>query len=183
MQTIHEITSDEKIIYSAYVLKPRHQIFFEGPGRTKQSFKAESDINNIMARYLKTGVLEFTQKNEPRYGDVTGFEYQSAMQIVANAKSMFNELPAELRRRFQNEPAQLLAFVQNEANRVEAEEMGLLRPQAGAEEVPATPVAEELPLRAADGTFREQTRAEKRVEAAATKAAKPAEPPADQSTT
>lgn len=129
------------IFNTAYSLKPRIKITFSTKGRTKQSFKAECDINTIVSRFLRTGILDFAQKNEPRYGDTTGIEYQSAMNTVAAAKSLFNELPAALRNRFENEPAQFLDFVQDEDNREEATELGLLKPVEPPEEPAAIPPA------------------------------------------
>lgn len=128
-----------RIIYSAY--KPKLQQFLtcpEGPfGRTKQSFKAECDINNILAKFARTGVIDFANKNEPRYGDVSGLEFQSAQLIIAQGKTMFQELPSALRARFENDPAQFLDFVADEKNRDEARELGLLRPES----LPVTPTA------------------------------------------
>jgi len=136
-------------ILSAYSPKLRVQITCTKPGRTKQSFKAECDINTILARFLKTGVLDFTNKNEARYGDTTGLEYTQAMQTVAAARSLFAELPAHLRSRFENEPAKFLAFVQDEKNREEAQELGLLKPAtepvATSAALPATPPATTAP--------------------------------------
>lgn len=160
------LPSFPKIILSAYAPKIKLVTTFSTPGRTKQSFKAECDINNIMARFLKSGVLEFTQKNEPRYGDVTGIEYNDAMITVASAKTLFNELPAALRARFENEPARFLDFVNDDRNLEEAREMGLLKPKAqpAAEEpVPSTTLAPAAP---AGPTV-----------TPATTAAKPSEPP------
>lgn len=121
---------------TAYGTHLRTQFTPTGLGRTKQSFKNECDINQIMARFLRTGVMDFTQKNEPRYGDCTGWDFQAAMQVVAKAESMFAELPAELRDRFNNKPSEFLDFVNDRRNLEEARELGLLRP---AEKV-ATPV-------------------------------------------
>lgn len=131
-------------ILSAYSPKQRVQLVCTTPGRTKQSFKAECDINTIVSRFLRTGILDFAQKHEPRYGDTTGIEYQSAMQTVAAAKSLFNELPAALRSRFENEPAKFLDFVQNEGNRAEAEELGLLKPVQVATTTPPPPTGTPL---------------------------------------
>lgn len=184
-------TSDEKLIRTAYGPKLQISMSFPvGEDKTKQSFKAESDINNIMAQYLKTGLLDYVQRNEPRYGDTTGFDYQSAMFKIAGAKTMFNELPAELRARFDNEPANFLDFVQDDSNREEAIELGLLKPEVVQAAVAAkaaiaargadhTVEAPHEPLRDAQGQYREHTRAELRAEAKATKAAKPSEPPAE----
>jgi len=100
-------------------------------GRTKQSFKAECDINTIMARYRATGVLpDMALAAQGRFLDVTNFDYQEAMNTVATAQSVFNELPSELRARFKNDPAEFLDFTSNDNNRQEMAEMGLLSPQA-----------------------------------------------------
>lgn len=149
-------------------------------GRTKQAFRDESNINNIMQKFIKTGTLEFTNKNQPRYGDVTGADFQLFNNIIAAANTMFAEMPAALRNRFENDPAKFLDFVQNENNRAEATELGLLKPvqasEAQAQAQALSPSHREdgsathAPLRATDGTYREHTRKEKREEARAQKA-------------
>jgi len=97
-----------------------------GDGKTRQSFKEECDINNILARYQTSGILDFAQKHEPQYADVSAIDYQESMLKVAQAKSMFNDMPSSLRARFKNDPAQMLDFLQNPANRAEAETLGLV---------------------------------------------------------
>lgn len=116
---------------TAYSPKSRQQIHFTGPSRTKQSFKDECDINTIMRRYQSTGILPdlMNQKN-PQFLDVTGIDYQEAMQTVAEAHSLFQELPSRIRNRFKNDPAEFLAFTSDEKNRQELAEMGLLSPEA-----------------------------------------------------
>lgn len=126
-------------ILSAYSPKKRVQLKCSTLGRTKQAFKDECNINTIINRFLRTGVMDFAQKNQARYGDVTGIEYQSAMNTVAAAKSLFNELPAQLRDRFDNEPALFLDFVQDKRNEEEARELGLLKPKPIAPTAEATP--------------------------------------------
>lgn len=100
------------------------------PSRTKQSFRDECDINIIMGRYLQTGVIDFVAKHSPQYGDVTGADFQTAMQTVAQANSMFADLPSSLRERFGNDPAQFLDFVADDKNRAEAAQLGLLSKEA-----------------------------------------------------
>lgn len=126
---------------TAYSEKKKVALVSTLPSRTKQQFKEECDINNIISRFLKTGVLNFTSKNAPRYGDVTAIEYQDAMLKVAQARTLFAELPAAIRSRFDNEPAQFLAFVQDEKNRDEALAMGLLKSEATRVSAEATPLA------------------------------------------
>jgi len=122
-------------------LKPNHFITAYGPknrthlvipthelSRTKQAHLDECDINKIMSRYNKTGILDFVTKHAPCYGDATAGDYQSSMQIVATAQSMFHELPSAIRDRFQNSPAQFLDFLDDPANLSEMHSLGLLRP-------------------------------------------------------
>lgn len=116
---------------SAVSPRVRVALVFPAQGRTKQEFKAECDINNIMARYLRTGVIEFRNKYEPRYADVSGLDFNTAMEVVSKASSMFEELPAKLRERFENDPAKFLDFVGDEGNREEAKALGLIRSGVG----------------------------------------------------
>lgn len=98
--------------------------------RAKQSFKAECDINTIMSRYISTGILpETILKLNGQFLDCSGFEFQSAMDLVADASSMFQELPSAIRSRFNNDPASFLEFCSQDKNRPELAEMGLLRPE------------------------------------------------------
>jgi len=117
---------------SAYSPRVRVCIFFPALGRTKQAFKRECDINHIMAHFKKTGVVDFVNKNAPRYQDVTGLDYLEAMQTVTHAQSLFNELPSQLRAQFENDPALFLDFVSDPENTPEMARLGLLTPEATA---------------------------------------------------
>ena len=119
----------QPFFYTTYNRPSRLRITFVGPGRTKQSFKAECDINNIMKRYQQSGVIQHLKEGEPQFVDATGYDYQSAMQIVAQARSMFEQLPAHTRARFENNPAKLLDFAHDPANIQEAVQMGLVDPK------------------------------------------------------
>ena len=98
----------------------------EEPSLTQQHFKDETDINNILRQFNITGLLP-EQPLSPRYGDFTGIgDYHSALNAVIAAEDKFLALPANLRARFENDPAQLIAFLSDENNRSEAEKLGLL---------------------------------------------------------
>lgn len=116
---------------TAYGPKDRVKIGFTTKGRTRQNFKAECDINNIMARFRKTGVLDFTTRYQAQYADVSSVDFTRAMNMVAQAKSMFFAMPAHVRDRFGNKPESFLAFVQNPNNKEEARALGLLKPEDG----------------------------------------------------
>nr|QJB18981.1 MAG: internal scaffolding protein [Microvirus sp.] len=95
---------------------------------TKQSFKDECDINTIMSRYQSTGVLPDLEQAAPQYLDATGFDFQASMDYIANAHTLFHELPSSVRTKFGNNTASFMEFVSNPNNRSEMASMGLLRP-------------------------------------------------------
>lgn len=133
-----------KSLRNAYSPRKRVVTAVVGESRTKQSFRDECDINRIMARYQNTGVLEFMQRRDPQYADVSAVDYQEACNLVAEANSMFENLPSALRSRFDNSPAQLLGFLENPANLQEAISLGLVNPPASVPAVgsPGEPVAQ-----------------------------------------
>ena len=120
------------------------------PSMTKQSFKDECNINKIMAKFQKTGAIEHYAKHAPTYGDATPIQLMDAQQIIINAQTMFDDLPATIRKKFDNDPAKFLEFVQDEANSEEMIELGLrAKPQiqqsdkqGAAESKTTTPKAE-----------------------------------------
>lgn len=95
-----------------------------GPG-AKQSFKEECDINNIMAKYQRTGALSWLAKYDGQYGDFSAFDFMDAQLTVAKAKEMFGALPSSVRKRFQNDPAEFLDFMSRTENAEEAIKLGL----------------------------------------------------------
>ncbi|AXH75050.1 MAG: internal scaffolding protein [Microviridae sp.] len=112
------------------------------PSLTRQSFTDECDINRIMERFEKTGVLPQFLGNEPSYLDVSNVvDYHEALNIVNEANSLFYGLNAFLRSRFDNDPAKLVAFISDSANYEEAVKLGLVKARP-----PATPPAVAAPL-------------------------------------
>jgi len=80
-----------------------------------------------MARFAKTGTIEFVNTQKPQFGDASGIEFQTAMQTVAKANEMFDALPSKIRERFNNNAQELLIFLETEENRTEAVFLGLLK--------------------------------------------------------
>ncbi|QKI28939.1 VP3 [Kummerowia striata gokushovirus] len=94
---------------------------------TKQSFRDECDINNIMRRYEATGTIDHINRRQPQYGDFSDVSsYQEAIDIVTRAEELFSELPARVRDRFNNDPNNLLEFMADPNNKDEAMELGLI---------------------------------------------------------
>lgn len=106
-------------------------------GRTKQEFAEECDLNVLMRRYEKTGVLPTGKANPPRYVDAFDLpSFQESMQIVADAERAFMSLPSRVRGEFDNDPEKFVEFASNEANVDKLREWGLAKPQ----EAPLSPI-------------------------------------------
>ncbi len=97
-----------------------------GISRTKQSFKDECDINLLMKKYEKTGLLDHVNKFGGYYGDLPeSVDYQLALNSVLEAEAAFGSLTADIRAKFSNDPAEFLAFVADENNAEEIISLGL----------------------------------------------------------
>lgn len=95
-------------------------------GRTKQEFLEETDINQILKRWIKTGQAPFMASGVA-YGDFSGVtDFQESINIVTSTKQQFAALPSHLRDRFGNDPNQLLAFLENDENLEEARKLGIV---------------------------------------------------------
>jgi phage internal scaffolding protein len=94
--------------------------------KTEQSHKSEVDINNIVKR---AGAGELIAKvnalQEWTYDDVTNNDFQEAMNAIIKARDTFSSVPSQIRKRFDNDPAQFMDFVRNPDNKQELVEMGL----------------------------------------------------------
>lgn len=93
---------------------------------TEQHHKRECDVNEIIKKYDKQGLITHVSKFEARYGDLQGVDFKEAMDLITGAQSKFNELPAEIRKRFRNDPGELITFMEDENNREEAIQLGLI---------------------------------------------------------
>lgn len=99
--------------------------------RTHQSFAKDANINNIMSRYKKTGVLVdprlISSSRVPRFGDFSDIpDYSVMVQRVQQAERDFLTLPAAVRARFENDVSKALDFVADRANVKESVSLGLL---------------------------------------------------------
>lgn len=135
-----------KTIYDTY--KEKQGIIFKEPTMTIQSEKDNCDINVIMNRYATCGTpLPYrTDGVQPVYADVSDLgDYMENFQRCKQAEEMFNALPSTLRKELDNNPANLLPFIQDEKNKERCYEYGLLNKPAV--EAPQAPVvAPSLPV-------------------------------------
>lgn len=111
---------------SAGNLPPSTPYEEHSPGRTRQEDKAAADINHIMAKYERTGLLPVTNR-EAFFADVSNApDYRTAIERVHAVEDAFMQLPAKVRARFNNDPSSFLDFTADPANRDEMVKMGLI---------------------------------------------------------
>lgn len=96
---------------------------------TQQSAAADCDMNEIMRRALAGAIPSHVNPVAPVYGSLIGMgDLRDAMNLVRAAEEAFLKVDPFVRKRFHNDPAELLDFVGNDQNREEATKLGLLKP-------------------------------------------------------
>lgn len=100
---------------------------------TQQHQKDDCDLNKIVARIERTGVvppeLMLTAQNRGVFGDFSDIpDFQTAQQQMIKAEENFGKLPAQLRDRFNHDPGELLKFIENPLNKDEGIRIGLFSP-------------------------------------------------------
>jgi len=109
---------------------PRVQYHPVGPSLTKQSFANECNINHIMKKFQKSGLVDHLNENKGEYGNYIGYEdYHTSMNKILAADIAFSSIPSSIRANFNNDPAKFLEFAQNPENLDELIEMGLAPPK------------------------------------------------------
>lgn len=133
--------------------KERGDLTEFGKSRTKQAELKDSDINNIMRKFEKTGLLP-VRNGRPMYGDFSHIStYQDALLQIQEANNAFASLPGAVRARFKNDPAAFVAFADDPNNLEELIKMGLVK-RSEEVAVPKPPVEGSLPV-AASGASEE----------------------------
>lgn len=102
-------------------------------GRTKSEFANECDLNVLMERYRKAGVVPVPM-GEGVYMDTDIPDLPTAMQYMIEAENSFNSLPSDVRKEFDNDPVRFVEFATDPANIETLREWGLAAPAAVAPE-------------------------------------------------
>ena len=86
-------------------LRRRYVSTPEGASMTKQDPANRSNINNIMAKYRKSGVISHLSARQPTYGDFSLVtDLQGALDTVATLTDEFMALDASIRKAADNNP-------------------------------------------------------------------------------
>lgn len=100
-----------------------------GKTRTQQQFKDQVNVNNIMKKYKQTGTITHVRNGQSGvYTDLTNIDYQQAADAVLKAQSAFEQIPSDVRQRFNHNPQELIEFLKNPENDQEAIKLKLKNP-------------------------------------------------------
>lgn len=126
--------------YSFYVPHERVILDCGTEEITKQSHKAECDINTILRQYSKTGIINHINATAAQYLDLPdNLDFQQSLALVDSAKDSFASLPSKVRDYYQNSPSLFLAALSDPAERERLTEWGVFRQPPAPEPRPAKP--------------------------------------------
>lgn len=133
------------VFSSAYIHRyPKHHFatINNEESLAQASDMEDADINIIMKKYSGTGMLPQVNM-EALTGDFSDVgDFREAQDKIKAANDAFAEVPAELRRRFNNDPQEFINFVLDDKNLEETVKLGYrTRPDKTPE--PVTPKKEE----------------------------------------
>lgn len=139
---------DRRDDFDGLVADPKTGELVYQPSMTKQSFKDQCDINNIVREFTQHGMVQHINEKAAAGAFVDlpdSMDYQQALEIARAGQTAFDVLPAQIRARFGNDPERFLQFMQDPANQDEAIALGLATdtrpPEPPPEPSPAPPEA------------------------------------------
>lgn len=93
---------------------------------TDQQFIKDCDVNEILARILKTGQMPANFGVTGVYGDFSEIgDYQESLHVIMEADKKFMSLPVHIRQKFENDPQKLMDYLADPANIKESVDLGL----------------------------------------------------------
>ena len=92
---------------------------------TQQHFEKECNINSIVGKYQKTGVLPTAMIRDVQFGEV-GPDLLNALSKVRAAEEQFLKMPSTIREHFQNNPEIFMRFLCDKDNYSKAVKLGIV---------------------------------------------------------
>lgn len=118
----------EAVNWTGEVYDVKTKKMVKEPSMTKQEFKDECDVNNIIKEFSVTGMAQHLSQRPELFEDLPQpFELQDALNMAAQAQASFMAVPAKIRAQFENDPVAFMAFVHDPANQQQLIEWGLAK--------------------------------------------------------
>jgi len=95
--------------------------------KTEQNHKSEVDINNIVAKHGTELISKVAKLQQFTYDDVIGNDFQESMNAILKAKESFSQVPSEIRKHFENDPAKFMDYIHDPENKDQLVSWGLMK--------------------------------------------------------
>jgi len=106
----------------------RRQTEFKKPSLTQQHHANDVNINKIIERFNKTGVLGDGLQRRGNYADVSLFgDFGECQRRIEAARESFASLPVQVKKLAGNDPSRLWDVLNNPENRQLLEKAGVLK--------------------------------------------------------
>jgi len=103
--------------------------------KTDGSFKKMCDAKEIVNKFRTTGLVTHVAKKQGTYADVSQVpDLHQSMTVIKEAESEFMQLPAKIRKKFDNDMTKYYNFIMDPNNDEEAVKLGLKSYSKEAEE-------------------------------------------------
>lgn len=104
-----------------------YKTVLEGKTMTQINQQEDTDVNKILAKYIKTGsITHIRNQQDGVYSDLVNQpSYLEAMDTVAKGNQAFEAMPPNLRNKFDNDPHKLISYLEDPKNEQESIELGL----------------------------------------------------------
>lgn len=122
---------------SAYSSKVVVETINNQPSRTKANLADNLDVNKIIKRFQKTGILQKLVDLEGIYGEIDSMELRDALEKVNKAENMFMDVPSKIRNMFDNDAGAFIDYATNPANIQQLRDWGLAVPLPDPHQNPA----------------------------------------------
>lgn len=112
----------------------------------EQSHRDQCDVNEIIRRFKRNGLLDHQNHRQPMYGDFTAASsLQESIELVTAAQDDFDSIPAKVRAAALNSPVQFLEMLSTPEGVAILEKAGLEVSEEGSPTPHVPPVAEPAP--------------------------------------
>ncbi len=92
-------------------------------GKTKQSQADECDINMLLERYQRDASLGHLEKYGGQYGNYADYDFENHVTKIAEMNTIFEQLPAEVKKDFGQSTNKFFEFVTAPENREKLAEL------------------------------------------------------------
>lgn len=130
------------MFYTQFDRAPTSGVVFKKQSMTEQSHKNEYDINRLISRATKTGVLATADQIRSVYfGDFSGVDQALENHLkLKEAEEHFMSLPSAVRDYFANDPKRLLKALSDSSQLGKLVDLGLVKAPVSSVGTPDQPI-------------------------------------------